>query len=371
MLARLKTCGLVTLIAALIWLWAEAESLKAGSATTRVVFVRTPDTAVRVTDSPSRETVTARVRLEGSTSAIDEAQRLLASQVELTPGVGGVPGAPGGTTNLLEALRESRELARTGVTIISVEPATVTLMVVKLVARDLPVQADLTGIDAEGEATVSPATVRVTMPEEEARKLPESTPAVAVIAPEDLGPGRDEGPRTVIAKVRLPSVLTQGAAAEFVTMPRDTVRVTLRVRKRVDSLELATVPVWITLPPTEGTAWDVEVVEPFLRGVTVMGPKDLVQRIRQHELVAIAFVVLSSDELAAGIKSKPAVFAPVAADLIGAGAGGERGAPAGVGEAALMEQVAPLKFSAENRRVELKIRRRGSVGGGAGPAGGW
>jgi hypothetical protein len=237
----------------------------------------------------------------------------------------------------------------------------VTLTVVKLVDRELLVQADLTGIEVEGDATVLPSKVRVTMPEDEARKLPESTTAVAVIAPEDLGPGRDDGPRTVLAKVRLPAPLMQGPVAEFVTMSRDTVRVTLRVRKRVETLELATVPVWITLPPTEGTAWDVEVVEPFLRGVTVTGPKDLVQRIRSRELVAIAFVVLSSDELAAGIKSKPAVFAPVAADLIGAPAGAEGAAPA-VGEAALMEQVAPLKFSAENRRVELKIRRRASVG---------
>src|SRR5258705_10758701 len=161
---RTKTLTLVTLIAVLIWVWAEAESLKGGIATNRVAFARATEYAVRVEDPPGADPVQARVRLEGSTLAIDEAQRFLAGQVSLTPGADGVPGAPGGTMSLAEVLRNQRKLSDAGATIVSVEPAAMTFSVVKLVTRDLSVAADLTGIVAEGEATVFPTTVKASSP---------------------------------------------------------------------------------------------------------------------------------------------------------------------------------------------------------------
>lgn len=362
---RVKTVALVTLISVLIWVWAEAESLKTGTATTQVAFVPAPDTAVRVDDPPGGgASVQARVRMEGSTAAIDGAQRVLLRQVALTVGVDGVPGPPGGTFSLEQALRQQRALRAAGVTIVSVEPATVRLTVAKIVPRDLPVVADLTGIDVEGEPTVSPAEVRVMLPEELARTLPEGATATAVIDPEELGHLREEGPQAVQARVRLPAALAQGPGSEFVTLSRETVRVTLRLRQRVETLDLPTVPVWIMLPPTEGRSWDVDVMDPFLRGVKVTGPTDLVQRLRRRELVVVAFVALSSDELAAGIAAKTAVFAPVPAEVLGLpGAAGAGGA----GEVALLEQGAPLRFTAESRRVELKIRRRNGGDAGAAP----
>src|SRR5215468_6213200 len=123
---RVKSLSLVTLIAVLIWVWAEAESLKTGSVTTRVVFQKT-EMAVRIEDvggagGGGGDTVQARVRLEGSTLAIDEAQRILVNQVNLTVGADGVPGPPGGTMSLVEALRNQRDLKSTGATIVSAEP---------------------------------------------------------------------------------------------------------------------------------------------------------------------------------------------------------------------------------------------------------
>lgn len=361
MWSRVKTIGLVSLIAALIWIWAEAESLKSTTVIARIAFVAGDAAAVRVAGSPLNDALQVRVRLEGPTQAIDQAQQILARTISLSPGSEGVPAAPGGTVALAEAIRQSREVSGTGVTVVSVDPPTASLAVVKLVAREMPVQVDVGGVDAEGEPVAVPPTVRVTMPEALSKSLSESLAVTAVVAPEDVAVTGDDGPQTVTARLRLPAALTQGDLAEFVAVSRETARVTLRVRKRLETLEIPTVPVWITMPPTEGKSWDVEVVEPFLRGVTATGPADQVQRLRRRELVAIAFVVLSSDELAAGITSKSAVIAPVSADLIGAGAGGGGGVSSPVSpspEASGSEPATAVRFNADNRRVELRIRKR-------------
>ena len=78
-------------------------------------------------------------------------------------------------------------------------------------------------------------------------------------------------------------------------------------------------PVWLVLPSTEGTGWDVEVLDKLLPGVSATGPQASIDRLERGDLVAIAFVTLSSDELERGVESKAAIVAAVQPGLIGLG----------------------------------------------------
>lgn len=370
----LKTAGLVTLITMLIWLWAEAENLRRVTMTPRLQFPAVSgDLVVRV-DDPGWRSDSVSVRLEGPTAAIDDAERILRSPLVVGPGAPGFPAEPGEhTLRIADLLRQVPELARIGVTITDAQPATVTVRVSRLITREFTVRPDLAGIEVEGEVVVRPSTVTVTMPEAAAAAIGErgtvgggagGATAVAVIAENDRRQLRDDGAQTITAAVVLPEALSD---FDPVTVAPEQVRVTLRVRKQQDEVVVPSVPVWITMPNTEGAGWDVRVLQPIIRNVTVRGPAAEIARVRNRELLPIAFVILSSDDLEDGVTSKLAFFAPVWASQIGADGQPRSGPATTQPDAAVQEQVAPLLFSAADRRVPLEITRRSSNGDGPRP----
>jgi len=350
MWTRIKTTLLVSFAAALIWVWAEAESLRSVPTRSEVSFASPADGSLDVRAEGLNEAVA--VRIEGSAGAVDAAERALA-RVRFEPGVGGIPSQPGEhRIDLQSALRIRPEIDGLGVSIAAVDPPTVILHIQELVTRDLPVRADLAGIEAQGEVTVAPATVKVRMLASQAARLGEGAFVTALVSESDRDRLRGPGPQTVTTQVRLPEPLL-GVATVRVTP--DSVRLTFTPRALVEEYVIPSVPVWVSLPPTEGTRWDVQVVDPLVRNVTVRGPGDVIEELRSRRLVALAFVMLTSDELEAGIASKAAVFAPVPAELLLADPNTATHARP---DAASFEGVAPLRFSADNRRIELKITKR-------------
>ncbi|MBC7835282.1 MAG: hypothetical protein H7Y88_09315 [Phycisphaerales bacterium] len=358
MWSAIKTILLVTTVAMLIWIWAEAESLRTDQVEVRLSFVpEGNDLWVRSIDEKWDQSV--QVRIEGSTAAIDDAQEILAKPLKLVLGRAGVPATAGDhPVDLREAIQQHAELKRVGVTVIGTDPASVPLRIVKLVDKQVPIRAELTGVQAEGETQISTPTITVRLPEPLAKAL-DALPAsertaAAVVTPDDLGDVTDEGLQAVRARIRLPASIS---AAEPVAISPETVIVTFRVRDTVQTLTLSSVPVWVSIPPIEGGKWDIHVVDSFITDVTASGSAELIAALKSGELRAVAFLVLSSDDLEAGIQSKRAVFAPVPASLVQAV--GENGAAGDLGsDAAIQEQVPPLKFSAAKRRVSLKITGR-------------
>lgn len=353
MWSRIKTILLVSFAAALIWVWAEAESLRSVSAHSQVSFVAPADGSLDVrTNEPLSEAVS--VRIEGSAGAVDAAERTLA-RVRFEPGVNGMPGQPGDhIIDLRAAFQSLPEVDRLGVSIAAVDPPTVTLKIQEMVTRELPVRADLAGIETQGEVSITPALVSVRMLASQAAKLDKAAFATAAVSDADRERLRGPGPQTVTTPVRLPAELA-GAAPIRVTP--ELVRLTFTPRALVEEYVIPSVPVWITLPPTEAKRWDVEIVDgfKFVQNVTVRGPGDTIEELRSRRLLALAFVMLTSDELEAGITSKAAVFAPVPAELL---TNGDGAATPPRPDAAAFEGVAPLRFSADNRRIELKISKR-------------
>jgi hypothetical protein len=76
----------------------------------------------------------------------------------------------------------------------------------------------------------------------------------------------------------------------------------------VDTVTVPSVPVWFSQPPTEGKRWNIELTDQFLRDVTFTGPSDAIAKIRARDIIPIAEIQLSSDDLEKGIETKEAVF---------------------------------------------------------------
>lgn len=305
----LKTLLLVTGVAALIWLFAEARSLSERTLEVQVSFTSPPTAAVEIEGQETSWTGSVRMRLEGSRAALDEAAASLTDGVPLPLGSEGVPNSPGEqVVDLRDALRANPPLDRAGVTIAAVEPPTVTLRIEPLVTEEAPVQVALPGVETSGEPTVSPVTASLTLPRRLAESLEETEQGLTVVAQPSASAVAGlpaGGPHTIEVRLTPPPSL---AGERFVRIEPRTATVTFTVRSRTDSIVLPSTPVWPALPPTDLNRWRVTLDPMFLNNVRITGPGEVIERIRRGELRAIAYLPLSTEELEQGVEAKAPAF---------------------------------------------------------------
>lgn len=331
--AILKTAGIVTIVSALIWLYAESESVRTEEFRSVRVHFTVPagsDRAVWLT--PDKTTaMSLNITLEGPTAAIDALRQVLTKPLELSPGSGLRSEAGVQTVQFREALRRHPIIRRTPVTILDVSPPEVSVHVDDLVRVQLPVRVELaSGFELSSPAQLSAAQATVVMPGSLRDRVGETAHVSAGIERERLERlVRDRLER--ITDVRLLAPLSVRSEPFVRVEPADTI-VSLTLKGQRVSIVLPTVFVELRIAPELLRNWIVEIPpeERFLRGVTVTGPADLVSQIERTGLVA--FVRILSEDLERQIQSKEAVFS----DLPGSA----------------------LEFQVENRRVSLRIQRR-------------
>lgn len=338
MWSQFKTILVATLVTALVWIFAEAETLARRELLVELE-VR-PAEGVPATMHFAGRVSAARVSvtIEGATGRIEAAERALREGVVIMPGVAGVPAVSGEyAMDVARAVRELPDLQRAGVSVARVVPATITVQVEALAVRTVPVVALVQGADVQGTPTVRPANVSLLLPKEAAESVNAETAAVAEVdarALERLVPGREETISGVILRppaelARVPGVRVEPRFAE----------VTLTVKSRAAETVIKSVPVHVRLAPGELSKWDIEIAEPdrAIVDVRVTGPVETIQQIESRTLAVVAVLALSFEELERGITSKEVSFGDLPTSL---------------------------KFEAANRVVRVKITRRAATSGG-------
>ena len=304
MISRIRTGLILLMLAFVIWLFAESESLGDAEQAVRVEFgvgsedrdrllVRTPDFDGRL-----------QVSFRGAQASIQRARAAMESILRLEPGMPGIPDTDGRhTLRLIDVLREQPFMRTTGVTIELVQPQQITIEVEELVQRDFPIVPLLPGIEVEGEVSITPATAQVRLPRSAAAAISQETAVIARVTPA-AGRTLPPGPHTMgnialalpdeLANARGVTLLTRRATLEF------TVRSTLQTET------FSSVPVQVLLPPIEMSDWRVILDESdqFVR-VEISGPSELIERLRSGQLRLLAAFSLSDVELASGVTSKP------------------------------------------------------------------
>ncbi|MCC6230898.1 MAG: hypothetical protein IT432_16930 [Phycisphaerales bacterium] len=336
MFRHVRTFILVTFVTALIWIFAEGESLTRRSLKADVFFESDAagERVIAVSDAAWRDRVD--IVVQGTASAVTEAESVLRRAVRLRPGMSGVPAQSGEfTIDLEQALSEVSDLAGAGVTIARADPPGVTVRIDQLQEKTLPVVLDAPGVDIEGPAEVTPSSVTLRLPAEFAAKLTGDTPARVRIPGETLAklvPGRKESIASL--PIELPTVVVGAHSTKF---DPATCSLSITLRNNIASYKLSSVPVFVKLAAVEMGKWDITINEAdrFLTDVTVTGPGDLVERVRRGDMKVSATIPLSFEELERGIAAKDAVFS----DLPSA-----------------------LRFEVQNARVRLDIQRRDVVG---------
>ncbi|MBU6412415.1 MAG: hypothetical protein KGS45_02990 [Planctomycetes bacterium] len=300
MMRHLGTILIATLIAALVWIFAEAESVRTREIRIEVEVQADPgsDRVVTVLDGGFKEIVD--IVLEGSTTELEGAERLLRQKkIRLAPGVEGISPEPGEqAVDLRTALRAAAGLREAGVTIKSANPSSVRIEVDSMVVREATVRVDVGEGELEASPEVRPAAVKVIMPSRVASALTE-VPVVtarldaAMLKP--LVPGR----REVLGAVPVKPSGVLSSSAMRLRLDPPAVEVAVRLRNKIDSVTLPTVPVLVRIPPGELSHFDIAVDEAdqLVRNVKISGPADLVDKVRREAIKVVATVTLSFSDL--------------------------------------------------------------------------
>lgn len=316
-----KTAVVVCVVTLLIWLWAEAESLTTATVTPRIELEATPDLFARFDERGWTGAV--RVRLRGSTLAIDRAQRALAAPVRVSPGSVGLSAEPGTrAVDLADLLRSDASFAQLGVTIDEVDPPTARVAIEPLVLREIPVRLEAGAIEIEGEPVIDPATVSVRLTAADAGRLePPSaaTLANAVIEPADVVRLPEGESGTVRVRVSPPRALL---GVQGVSIEPAQVSVTLKPRSRELTWLVPEASVAVVLPAGEVGRWSVEPLDSAVMDVRITGPRQMILDLQRRNDTPQALVVLTREDLIARVGSKPVTFAPIPGVLRFEGPGG-------------------------------------------------
>ncbi len=302
---RLPTIILVTLITAVVWLFAEADSLGGGSEELRIRFVaEDSDLIVEMADSAG---VSLAIDFRAPRGSIAAVRERMAEVARLQPGSPGVPSTPGQhTIDMLGVIAQHPALAGTGAQIDSVRPQTVTITIVALESRDVPLAIELEGVAVEGSVNATPATARLRLPS----NLWDSVDLDAAVIARPTSSQIDQlpisGPARVDVQLALSPAIRQSRYASLAT---PSVRLEFSIRDRNAQHTFGVVPVMITLPPIETRDWVVTVdPQDQILSLTATGPSELIERLRADNVAIIADLLLSSEELDLGLGSKAVQF---------------------------------------------------------------
>lgn len=298
---RIGNVVTISLVTVLIWIWAAGETREDITSFTDLRLIGQTSGSVQIEPS---EINSISFQMRGARRAIDAMAARFREPLEIQIGTLGVPADPGvHEIDLLavgQLLAEQEDLP---VTFLSAEPKTTSVTIKSLETRSMAIQVLLPeGVRTAGAVEVAPTEASITLPSS-LTTLPNLSIA-ATVSDEDLAsltPGRLQ---EIEATLGLPSSLA--AYEDDVTITPRKVLVRLKLVSADSTLLVPSIPVQIAGPPTDLDQYLVTVdpAAAFLRDVTLRGPAEAITSIAEGRMSVIAFLHLTSDELAQGITEK-------------------------------------------------------------------
>jgi hypothetical protein len=302
----MKTIVVVSLLAIVVWLFAEAESLGDAEVSARIEFPPASSSAFLISSEPRSPSV--RIGMRGAKSALQRASSILETPIRLEPGRGGVPDADGTyTIDLTEALRASPAIADTRVTLEWVRPPTITVKLEDLETRPYDIQATLPGVQTEGAIEIVPRVAQVRAPVAVHTEFAE-TAFVQARPPQDQA-ALPPGVHTITIPLSLPPALQQRPG---VTLLTDRAELRFTVVSTLVTETLSAVPVQTLLAPTEANEWRITIApQDQILSIEMTGPRQIMSDLKSATVSAsiVAVLALSDIDLQSGRTSKPVAFA--------------------------------------------------------------
>lgn len=299
---QVGTIIMVTAISLLIWIWAAGETRERETLYANLRFTTASDFSTIV--SPTVDQPVA-LEISGSARSIQMARQTLQEPLEIAAGTNGVTGEAGThVINLVNALQNLPELDQGDITVLSTEPSSLKLQIDSLTQISVGVEPVLSGATLGGEAVANPPTVTLTLPSRLVAIVPDAAviaePASSAIA--DLEPGRRQ---VILAPVRLSSELRPYSGE--ISIEPSSVQLAFTVILKTRSITVPSVPVQVAAPAQDLADYTVSIddADQFLADVVIEGSAESVKKFEDETPPVVAFVHLTSDDLARAITEAP------------------------------------------------------------------
>ncbi len=302
--SQIWTLTFVTALSVLIWVLAANATREQKSIETNITFEAIGEGRWQLTPTTfDWRRRPATLTVEGSAPVVKTAETLLRQQPLILP----LPAVEGmSVIDLTEQLRNSPEIAATRVAIVTTDPVRLEVEMDEIRGYPAAIRAVLTGVQTEGEITITPATATAWIPSRLRERLPEDLVAEAFIEPsvlERLKPGTRHDLGGIL---RLPGLTA--SESESVTFEPESARVTFAIRSQIRRLTLDTVRVQLAGPPEDFLEYDIELDPAVLRDVVIEADAKMIELIESGAAKVIAMVHLSNRDKVQAIKQKPVAY---------------------------------------------------------------
>jgi hypothetical protein len=273
---KLETYVVVTVVAVLVWLYAEGENVKLyNNEPVAVQFVAPEGQQLAVEPA---EPIRVLASFRGSSGQFQQFYEIVRSgplevPVNTDPARLGTPQFP-----IVTQLLDQTALGRLGISGLTTDPQTVEVLVRELQTVRLPVEVDVRGVELVRPATVEPSEVRLTLPADQAQAAV-GRRATVRLTPSELDPFPPGEPHSVQGTIELPL----GLDSPWTRIEPRTVLVQFEKNPRVQTrtVTLDSVNVYINVPGGAFEFFSVRLpAERRVPTVRVSGPADLIERIQ-------------------------------------------------------------------------------------------
>jgi len=320
----LPSLVLITLITLLIWLYAEAQNVKTVATSISITLPQRVGSDRVAYFAEGEDVVRASVQLRGSSTQISAFQARLGGQpLQLPVEANDLPEDRNRITLDLASLLANARLDATdptsptinslGLNVIASEPGRINVGYDRLVTRTAPVRFAPQQVQIAPTYKVEPGNVRITLPRSALELIGGSEDALyleAVIEPERLRAIPEGVTQTMSATLDESNLADVGGIdTRRIQLHRQSVDVTFTIARQKDTAMVKLVPVWVVAPPSELQRFAVTLADEsrVLRDVSVTGPRDLVQRLRDNpgDVRVVARFELTGEALERGIDRAP------------------------------------------------------------------
>jgi hypothetical protein len=304
LLETLETVLVVTVIAVLIWLFAEGETIQPVTKTVAIEFVAPNATlAVEVNGEPAENrTQEVDINLQVSRSNRSKIEEFLQGQqairIEVRPTNNGDP------EQIIDLKNElsTSALAERGAYIQSTDPPTTAVRLIELRTISLPIEPLLGELELSEEApTFSPAQTQVTLPKDLADLAQAKGLSLSAMMNElDASSFVEDLQYVRKVKLTLPAEL----ASPYAKFNPNT-EVTFLVLKRTSDLTLKQVQVRVAISDLWTGKYQIQIDPDRFIEVQLRGPAEVIDRIDKSNELVWALLKLNSDDLTQGEHQAP------------------------------------------------------------------
>ena len=307
--ARIRELLMVSIVAVLVWLYAEGENIKTYEMDIPIQFVAATGQNLLIT--PSRLDVNPHLTLQCSSAQWAQLEQLFDGSplpVPLTED----PNAPEGNQQLLlrQLFTSMPIFANLSVNITEVKPAQITVNVKKLQTVELKISVFTEGDSQIQDVVIEPATAMMHLPKDLFNNLTEQDVIQARLNKQLLDQLTLNQTHTLKAVQLLPpeTVRTEGVRIE-----PSTAQVTFTLTRQAKSATLSSIAVRLVLPAASASQYEVSLVndeDKLIRAVKITGPNDLIDQISERKIKIWADLKLEADELAKGVGKESIAIVP-------------------------------------------------------------